>query len=69
MRWPAPRVYDLYSDGTRSCRIGQVPRGHVMQDKLFNWLHDLAVALGLIPPMQPVPIPTEDERKRRQPRR
>ncbi|WP_325062743.1 PA1414 family protein [Pseudomonas massiliensis] len=36
-----------------------------MQGKLFNWLHDLAVALGLVPPMQPVPIPVDDKRKRR----
>ncbi|MGI4838410.1 MAG: PA1414 family protein [Janthinobacterium lividum] len=39
-----------------------------MRNPLYNWLHDLAVALGLVPPpLQPVPIPTED--KRRQPPR
>ncbi|WPP01198.1 PA1414 family protein [Pseudomonas sp. HR96] len=38
--------------------------------QLYNWLHDLAVALGLIPPpLQPVPIPTEDDRRRQKPRR
>ena len=36
-----------------------------MKDKLQTWLHDLGVALGLIePPMQPVPIPVEDPRRR-----
>lgn len=40
-----------------------------MKDKLQTWLHDLGVALGLIePPLQPVPIPAEDQR-RRTPRR
>ncbi|WP_296252075.1 PA1414 family protein [Pseudomonas sp. UBA4194] len=42
-----------------------------MNGNLHNWLHDLAVALGLVPPpMQPVPIPTDEENRRRQrPRR
>jgi hypothetical protein len=42
-----------------------------MKGNLYNWLHDLGVALGLIPPpLQPVPIPTEkDDRRRQQPRR
>ncbi|MFS0828039.1 PA1414 family protein [Pseudomonas phoenicis] len=40
-----------------------------MNDRMHNWLHDLGVALGLIPPpLQPVPIPTDEQRKR-QPRR
>ncbi|WP_459206343.1 PA1414 family protein [Pseudomonas sp. MLB6B] len=40
-----------------------------MNDLMHNWLHDLGVALGLIPPpLQPVPIPTDEQRKR-QPRR
>ncbi|MFF7708563.1 PA1414 family protein [Pseudomonas sp. NPDC007930] len=41
-----------------------------MMTQLFNWLHDLGVALGLIPPpLQPVPIPTEEDRRRRPPPR
>nr|WP_314875977.1 PA1414 family protein [uncultured Pseudomonas sp.] len=41
-----------------------------MKTPLFNWLHDLAVALGLIPPpLQPVPIPTDEGQRKRQPRR
>ncbi|WEK11231.1 MAG: hypothetical protein P0Y51_10845 [Candidatus Pseudomonas colombiensis] len=41
-----------------------------MKDKLQTWLHDLGVALGLIePPLQPVPIPTDEELRRRQQRR
>ncbi|WP_338050235.1 PA1414 family protein [Pseudomonas typographi] len=41
-----------------------------MKTNLFNWLHDLGVALGLIPPpLHPVPIPTEDDRRRQQPPR
>ncbi|WP_256577731.1 MULTISPECIES: PA1414 family protein [unclassified Pseudomonas] len=37
---------------------------------LFNWLQDLARALGLIPPpLQPVPIPVDKDRERRRPRR
>jgi hypothetical protein len=41
-----------------------------MKEKIQNWLHDLGVALGLIePPLQPVPIRTDDEQRRRQPRR
>ncbi|WP_329604778.1 PA1414 family protein [Pseudomonas fulva] len=41
-----------------------------MNKRMNNWLHDLGVALGLIPPpLQPVPIPTEDERRRRENRR
>ncbi|WP_268944732.1 PA1414 family protein [Pseudomonas sp. KNUC1026] len=37
---------------------------------LFNWLQDLARALGLIPPpLQPVPIPADNERNGRRPRR
>ncbi|UVJ45308.1 hypothetical protein NVV94_06965 [Pseudomonas sp. LS1212] len=41
-----------------------------MNSRLFNWLHDLAVALGLIaPPLQPVPIPPDEEKRQRQPRR
>jgi hypothetical protein len=44
--------------------------GGSMKKPLFNWLHDLAVALGLIPPpLQPVPIPTDEEQRKRQPRR
>ncbi|WP_306092855.1 PA1414 family protein [Pseudomonas sp. R5(2019)] len=40
-----------------------------MKNTMHNWLHDLAVALGLIPPpLQPVPIPTEEEKRRRQTR-
>ncbi|MFJ7142958.1 PA1414 family protein [Pseudomonas protegens] len=41
-----------------------------MKDKLQSWLHDLGVALGLIePPLQPVPISTDEELRRRQQRR
>jgi len=41
-----------------------------MKEKIQNWLHDLGVALGLIePPMQPIPIRTDDEQRRRQPHR
>ncbi|WP_313455749.1 PA1414 family protein [Pseudomonas sp.] len=41
-----------------------------MKTNLFNWLHDLGVALGLIPPpLQPVPISTDEEQRRRQARR
>jgi len=41
-----------------------------MKDKLKNWLHDGGVALGLIePPLQPIPIPVEDSRRRPQRRR
>lgn len=44
--------------------------GPTLFGPLHNWLHDLAVALGLIPPpLQPVPIPTEDDRRRQKPRR
>jgi len=44
--------------------------GGSMKKPLFNWLPDLAVALGLIPPpLQPVPIPTDEEQRKRQPRR
>jgi hypothetical protein len=40
-----------------------------MKEKIQNW-HDLGVALGLIePPLQPVPIRTDDEQRRRQQRR
>ncbi|WP_317629785.1 PA1414 family protein [Pseudomonas alabamensis] len=36
-----------------------------MKNCMNNWLHDLAVALGLVPPpLQPVPIPTDDKRRR-----
>ena len=36
-----------------------------MKEKIQNWLHDLGVALGLIePPLQPVPIRTDDEQRR-----
>lgn len=36
-----------------------------MKEKLQTWLHDLGVALGLIePPLQPVPVPTDDEQRR-----
>ncbi len=46
------------------------PEGGTMKEKIQNWLHDLGVALGLIePPLQPVPIRTDDEQRRRQPRR
>lgn len=45
------------------------PQGGNMKNLMMNWLHDLAVALGLIPPMQPVPIPSDDEKRKRQPRR
>jgi len=44
-------------------------KGDFMKNLMMNWLHDLAVALGLIPPMQPVPIPSDDEKRKRQPRR
>ncbi|OLS61651.1 hypothetical protein PSEMO_34640 [Pseudomonas putida] len=44
-------------------------KGDLMKNLMMNWLHDLAVALGLIPPMQPVPIPADEEKRRRQPRR
>jgi hypothetical protein len=45
-------------------------QGGIMKNQMFNWLHDLAVALGLIPPpLQPVPIPTDEEQRKRQPRR
>ncbi len=45
-------------------------QGGIMKNPMFNWLHDLAVALGLIPPpLQPVPIPTDEEQRKRQPRR
>ncbi|WP_281169472.1 PA1414 family protein [Pseudomonas cremoricolorata] len=41
-----------------------------MNDRMYNWFHDLAVALGLIPPpLQPVPIPSDEDSRRRQPRR
>ncbi|WP_267464134.1 PA1414 family protein [Pseudomonas neuropathica] len=41
-----------------------------MKEKIQNWLQDLGVALGLIePPLQPVPIRTDDEQRRRQQRR
>ncbi|EST16375.1 PA1414 family protein [Pseudomonas fulva] len=41
-----------------------------MNKALYNWLHDLGVALGLIPPpLQPVPIPTDEKQRPRQPRR
>ena len=41
-----------------------------MKEKIQNWLHDLGVALGLIePPLQPVPIRTDDEQRRRQGKR
>ncbi len=39
-----------------------------MKGNSFNWLHDLGVALGLIPPpLQPIPIPSDDENRRRRP--
>ena len=45
-------------------------QGGIMNKPLSNWLHDLAVALGLIPPpLQPVPIPTDEEQRKRQQRR
>ncbi|GEM_PF-149071 len=45
-------------------------KGATMNDRMHNWLHDLAVALGLIPPpLQPVPIPTDKDRDRRPRRR
>ena len=45
-------------------------KGDLMKNLMMNWLHDLAVALGLIPPpLQPVPIPTDEEQRKRQPRR
>ncbi len=45
-------------------------KGDVMKNALYNWLHDLAVALGLIPPpLQPVPIPSDEEQRKRQPRK
>ncbi|WP_369987535.1 PA1414 family protein [Pseudomonas xanthosomatis] len=41
-----------------------------MNRHMYNWLHDLAVALGLLPPpLQPVPIPNDEEQRKRQPRR
>lgn len=41
-----------------------------MNKRMYNWLHDLAVALGLVPPpLQPVPIPTDEEQRKRQSRR
>ncbi|MDE1164097.1 MAG: hypothetical protein PW845_01645 [Pseudomonas sp.] len=41
-----------------------------MNRNLYNWLHDLGVALGLIPPpLQPIPIPADEQDRRRQPRR
>ncbi|WP_325101010.1 MULTISPECIES: PA1414 family protein [unclassified Pseudomonas] len=41
-----------------------------MNKPMSNWLHDLGVALGLIPPpLQPVPIPSDENARRRQPRR
>ena len=42
-------------------------QGGIMNKPLSNWLHDLAVALGLIPP--PLQIPTDEEQRKRQPRR
>lgn len=41
-----------------------------MNSKLQEWLHDVGVALGLIEPpkLQPIPVRTNDD-KRRQPRR
>jgi hypothetical protein len=47
------------------------PEGGIkMNSKLQEWLHDVGVALGLIeqPKLQPVPVRTNDD-KRRQPRR
>lgn len=45
-------------------------QGGITRNQMFNWLHDLGVALGLIPPpLQPVPIPTDEEQRKRQPRR
>lgn len=45
-------------------------KGGYMDTKLQDWLHDLGVALGLIerPKLQPVPVRTDDKR-RRQPQR
>ena len=41
-----------------------------MKDKQQTWRHDSGVALGLIePPLQPVPIPVDDTRRRPQRRR
>ncbi|WP_141230148.1 MULTISPECIES: PA1414 family protein [Pseudomonas] len=42
-----------------------------MDTKLQDWLHDLGVALGLIerPKLQPVPVRTDDDKRRRQPQR
>ncbi len=41
-----------------------------MKDKLQSWLHDVGVALGLVePPLQPVPIPVDEPRRRPQRRR
>jgi len=41
-------------------------KGGVMNSKLQDWLHDLGVALGLIerPKLQPIPVRTDDERRR-----
>ena len=50
--------------------LGTTLKGGTMKEKIQNWLHDLGVALGLIePPLQPVPIRTDDEQRRRQQRR
>ena len=45
-------------------------KGGFMNTKLQDWLHDLGVALGLIerPKLQPIPVRTDDKR-RRQPQR
>ncbi|HEY0289025.1 MAG TPA: PA1414 family protein [Pseudomonas sp.] len=42
-----------------------------MNSKLQEWLHDVGVALGLIerPKLQPIPVRSNDDNKRRQPRR
>ncbi|MDM8350196.1 hypothetical protein P8H27_15050 [Pseudomonas sp. sp1636] len=42
-----------------------------MSAKLYNALHDLLVALGLLdrPKLQPVPVRTDDQRRPQAPRR
>jgi hypothetical protein len=56
--------------GYRILAARHYPEGGIMKEKIQNWLHDLGVALGLIePPLQPVPIRTDDEQRRRQQRR
>ncbi|CAH0182822.1 hypothetical protein ACVK1X_005144 [Pseudomonas sp. PvR086] len=66
------RTSDYYQcEGATELRpLGTTLKGGIMKEKIQNWLHDLGVALGLIePPLQPVPIRTDDEQRRRQQRR